>query len=185
MGKEIFIRKHMTTKQFIILLKQIHNGKTCALNEIFYEYYKKMKITANFILKNNVDAEDAASNVIHKIFIMALNNETFNIENVGAYINKAIKNECFNIYNERKGKISLDSIKDLTDNGINEDRIFAKQDSYLLLSKLSERDREIVMLFYFYDYKISYISKELNIPEGTIKWILRKSINYLKNELKK
>lgn len=45
---------------------------------------------------------------------------------------------------------------------------------------LTKTRREIVYSFYYEDQTISYISKEMGIPEGTIKWHLNKARNELR-----
>lgn len=169
----------MTTQKFKKLLKQIYKGDTNALSCIYNEYYKKMVVSATYILKNKQDAEDAASNVILKILNMALQNEDIHIKNVGAYMNVSIKNEAINIYNKRKNFVSENAIVELGSNDPRLNRVLEWDSINASLESLSDSEKEIAILFYFYDYKIKEIASALNIPEGTIKWklnIIRKKV---------
>lgn len=45
---------------------------------------------------------------------------------------------------------------------------------------LTEKRRKIVYLFYYENKSVSFIAREMNLPEGTVKWHLNKARNELK-----
>ena len=45
---------------------------------------------------------------------------------------------------------------------------------------LTEKRRQIVYRFYYEDTPVSVIAKEMDIPEGTVKWHLNRARNELK-----
>lgn len=144
-----------------------------------------MVTTANFILKNKIDSNDAASNVILQILKYALTHDKPCIEDVDAYIFSSARNAAIKIYNQRKECSYYDALEEVaaTNDGIIqvENKILVEQ----VLNKLPEQDRDIAQMFYFYDIKISNIAKVLQIPEGTVKWklseIRHKLSSYFKN----
>ncbi len=174
----------MTSQKFKKILKQIYKGNTQALSYIYDEYYEKMILSGKFILKNTQDAEDAASNVILKILNMALRNEDIQIENVGAYMNVSIRNEAINIYNKRKDFIPDSAIVEIGKNDVELNRVLERDLIQHALESLSDSEREIAMLFYFYDYKIKEIASYLSIPAGTVKWRLNSIRKKFKEILK-
>ena len=66
------------------------------------------------------------------------------------------------------------------------DEIILKEESsfvYVALDKLSERQKEVILMYYMADLSVSEISHYLKIPEGTIKSRLHNSRLVLKKEL--
>lgn len=87
-------------------------------------------------------------------------------------MNVSIKNEAINIYNKRKNFISDSAIVEVGEKDERFNRVLERDLINHALESLSDTDKEIAMLFYFYDYKIKEIAKDLNIPDGTVKWKL-------------
>ncbi len=56
----------MTKEKFNELLHRLRKGDCAALEPIYNEYYHNMVVVAFYVLHNESDAEDAASNAIEK-----------------------------------------------------------------------------------------------------------------------
>lgn len=170
----------MRKEKFNKLLQEIHKGNINALEPIYREYYTKMIFTAEYILHNKSDAEDIASNVLVKIVSFAKKHPKPNIDNAGAYINAMVRNTAIDFINRKKKSVSVESLDTVVKEPSVADDWAGYIDLQNIVSTLSDQDQQIVQMYYFYDYKIKTIAKELNIPIGTIKWKLnqiRKKLN--------
>ena len=57
---------------------------------------------------------------------------------------------------------------------------FKYQQLYQALQRISEKERAVIVLFYFEDRSIKEISAILNMPQGTVKYQLSMGRNHLK-----
>lgn len=175
----------MRTKTFRKILKEINAGNIAALERVYEEYYEKMAFTAQYILHDPQDARDAASAVILKILVYAKNHENPQVDAVGAYIYRAVKNAAIDIYNKKKNTIPLEYIEEAAAvSDLLEYKVETKIDLYRILATFSDSDRQLVEMFYFYDYKIKTIAQTLHMPAGTVKWKLKEIRERLYRQLK-
>lgn len=130
------------------------------------------------MLKNQENAEDVFQDVFTKL---CTDNIFFvNEEHKKAWIIRVTKNKCLDFIKraENKRKVELDeNISDFKSN---------YNDNFVLdeVMKLPDKYRIVIYLFYFEGYKISEISKILEINESTIKSQLVKARELLKISLK-
>lgn len=139
------------------------------------------------------EAEELCADIVQEVYLSLLKSEE--VVNVEGYIWRISENTYsrYVSFKKRNEGISLDGLYFTDIEGgaggmeipFYED--FSTEDSYnevMMLRReigfLTEKRREIVYLFYYKDKSISYISKRLGIPEGTVKWHLNKARNELK-----
>lgn len=158
----------MNEEKFMKLLKRIHEGDMQALEPIYDEYYGKMVFTAMSILKDEDSSRDVASEIINKL-IDRVEYDVPDVKNADAYMYVSVYNLAVTVYNNRKRIVSLDyaphvRAQDFTEKVIN--KITITQ-----LSKALDSDElRILDLRINYRYKLTEIAKELDMPEGTVKW---------------
>ena len=154
-----------------------HNNKIAF--EQFYSRYNKLVYGIAFsILKNKQDAEDIVQIVFTKIYSIEKNK--LPSSNEASWLYSVTKNETINYLKNKKNNIDLESIYELEDNNNEIDKII-NQDKYnRIISKLNEKEREIVSLKILSNLSFEEIGKILNVPTGTIKWRYYKSVHTLK-----
>lgn len=129
------------------------------------------------------EAEDLCADIIQEVYSSLIKSE--NILNLDGYIWR-ISEHTYAKYVASKKKLKYVSIHEM-DIPYKETFAFdnCEDDIYRLrreIAYLTEKRREIVYLFYYNNCSVSYISKKLELPEGTVKWHLNKARNKLKEK---
>lgn len=155
------------------------------------EAYAK-KIFGFAVLKtNNVqDAEDLSQEILLSLYNSS---EKINkVDNVDAYVYKICTYTWSNFYRRQRrhwNGVDIEIVGDL--GAINEiDELIEeneRQRLILLLRKeiayINKLYREILVKSYFENKPIKQISKELSVPEGTVKWYIHDAKKKLKEEI--
>jgi len=170
----------MLPKKFNSCLDMIRNGNMRGLEEIYYQYYEKMKFYAQTRVNNFAVAEDIASNLLK--YILEKAKEIKYIENPNAWIYTAVKNSTVNYIREKTKPVNIEDS--------NESIFFSPDKNYYLKKELIDNiknlkpiQNEILTLHYIYGFKYQEISSMLNIPIGTIKshvFEIKKNLQHLK-----
>ncbi len=126
------------------------------------------------------EAEELSSDMVEAVYTsLSKSGEIYNVE---GYIWRICEHTYAKFVSHKKQRagISLDGLQiadipdDEEDNGEKIDKLRIE------IAYLSRIRREIVYSFYYERKSISEISRERNIPEGTVKWHLNKARNDLK-----
>lgn len=160
------------------LFIEIKNNNKIAFEKLYNQYNKLVYGIAFSILKNNQDSEDIVQNVFTKLYTMDKSKLPNN--NEATWIYSVTKNETLNFLQKKHSDISLENVYDIedTDNEINE--IIDKDTYNRLISKLDDKEKEIISLKILANFSFDEIGTLLNKPTGTIKWKYYKSIHTLK-----
>lgn len=163
-------------KQLFTELKSSNNKKAF---EILYNKYNKLVYRIAFtILKNKEDSEDIVQVVFSKIY--SLPKDKLPIDNIATWFYSVTKNEAISLYRKRKNTVDLDTIYEIADSD-NEINRIVDQDRYnRILSRLNDKEKEIVSLKILTNLTFDEIAKILGQPTGTVKWRYYKSIHTLK-----
>lgn len=165
-------------KELNELFKEIKNNNKIAFEKLYSRYNKLIYGIAFSILKNKQDAEDMVQNIFTKIY--SIDKNKLPSSNEASWLYSVTKNETINYLKNKKNNIDLDNIYELEDNNNEIDKII-NQDKYnRIISKLNEKEREIVSLKILSNLSFEEIGKILNVPTGTIKWRYYKSVHTLK-----
>ena len=165
-------------KELDELFKEIKNNNKIAFEQLYNRYNKLVYGIAFSILKNKQDAEDLVQIVFTKIY--SIDKNKLPSSNEASWLYSVTKNETINYLKNKKNNIDLESIYELEDNNNEIDKII-NQDKYnRIISKLNEKEREIVSLKILSNLSFEEIGKILNVPTGTIKWRYYKSVHTLK-----
>ena len=160
------------------LFIEIKNNNKIAFERLYNQYNKLVYGIAFSILKNNQDSEDIVQNVFTKLYTMDKSKLPNN--NEATWIYSVTKNETLNFLQKKHSDISLENVYEIedTDNEINE--IIDKDTYNRLISKLDDKEKEIISLKILANFSFDEIGTLLNKPTGTIKWKYYKSIHTLK-----
>ena len=160
------------------LFIEIKNNNKIAFEKLYNQYNKLVYGIAFSILKNNQDSEDIVQNVFTKLYTMDKSKLPNN--NEATWIYSVTKNETLNFLQKKHSDISLENVYEIedTDNEINE--IIDKDTYNRLISKLDDKEKEIISLKILANFSFDDIGTLLNKPTGTIKWKYYKSIHTLK-----
>lgn len=163
-------------KQLFTELKSSNNKE--AFETLYKKYNKLVYRIAFTILKNKEDSEDIVQAVFSKIY--SLPKDKLPIDNIATWIYSVTKNEAISLYRKRKNTVDLDTVYKIADSD-NEINRIVDQDRYnRILSRLNDKEKEIVSLKILTNLTFEEIAKILGQPTGTVKWRYYKSIHTLK-----
>ena len=146
---------------------------------MIYNKYKNLVYKIAFtILKNKEDSEDIVQSVFTQIY--TLPKDKLPTVHILSWLYSVTKNDSISLYRKNKNTIDIDNIYYIedVDNEIN--KVIDKVEFNRLISKLNDKEKEIVSLKILADLSFDEIAKLLNKPTGTIKWIYYKALHSLK-----
>lgn len=158
------------------------NGKEQCLNNLFIETVDKNR-TAMFrlaysIVLNKEDAEDSVSECILKAYSHLA--DLKNIKKMKAWLFQILVNESKTCLRKKK-RIEL-----VADSSVFLEKEQTTDSPYDLLEfvcQLEENFKEVIILYYFEDFRVKEIAKILDISEGTVKSRLFRAREELKRFL--
>lgn len=165
-------------KELKQLFNEIKNDNKVAFEKFYLKYKNLVYGIAFSILKNEADAEDMVQIVFTKIFEMEKNKLPNNKE--ACWIYSLTKNETISLLRRKKKNIDLEDIYEIEDSNNEINKIIDKNTYNNLISKLNDKEKEIVSLKILAKLSFNEIGQVLNEPVGTIKWRYYKSIHTLK-----
>lgn len=159
------------------IFKGIYNGEELKFNELYTKYYGLVYSIAFSVLKNKENAEDISQTIFTKIYSLPKNQLPTKSE--ASWLYSITKNEALNFIRKHKNSINIDDVYFIDE--VNQIEKIISKDSYnRIMSKLDDKEREIVSLKVVSNLSFREISKLLNIPIGTVQWRYYKSLNTLK-----
>lgn len=165
-------------KELRKLFTQIKENNTIAFEKLYSTYRKLVYNIAFSIIKNKQDAEDIVQIVFTKIY--TIDKSKLPSKKEASWLYATTKNETINFLKKRNRNIGVDNIYEIEDSN-NEIAQIIDKDSYnKIISRLSEKEKEIVSLKILANLSFDEIGKVLKEPTGTIKWRYYKSIHTLK-----
>lgn len=147
------------------------------INDIFIEGINANRLsfykTAKAILKNEDDVEDAIQDALETAFknINTLKEQKY----FKTWMTRIIINKCYDILRKKSKVVPIES--ELMENNPDEKDYTGKVEMELILDKLDKDLKDIVMLYYYNDFKQEEIANILNIPKGTVKSRLHRARN--------
>ena len=170
--------KEINKKELRELFIEIKHDNKIAF-EKFYKRYNKLVYSIAFsILKNKDDSEDLVQIVFAKIY--SLDKSKLPNTNELSWIYTLTKNETINYLKRKKNNIDLDLIYEIEDTNSEINKTIDRDAYNSLISKLNNKEKEIISLKVLSNLSFSEIAKTLNMPTGTVKWKYYKSIHTLK-----
>ena len=165
-------------KELKELFRNIKDNNKTAFEELYNKYNRLVYGIAFSILKNSQDSEDVVQTVFTKIY--AVSKDKLPINKEATWLYSITKNEAITFLRKRKSDFNLDTIYEIEDNNDAINNIVEQDKFNRLISRLNDKEKEIVSLKIVSNLSFAEIGKLLNEPIGTIKWRYYKSIHNLK-----
>ncbi len=172
------------------LIKRCLKGDERAQNELFKQCFQLLMGIAMRYYSNQMDAQDALNKGFYRILTKLDQHDT--TKSFEAWAKRVMITTILNdLRTNKKYKENFQSV-DLQEEefklNISADEINEKFDAdeiLNLIQSLPDREREILNLYAFDGYNHQEISEQLQIPEGTSKWLLSNARKSLSKALKK
>lgn len=166
--------------------EKLKTGDKDSFDLLYEEYYLVLFRTGLLILGNKEDAEDVLQDTFVSIYKNAKSLSDF--EKLRPWIFSILKNTSYTRYKKRKREFPDEFVLDKAEKSptyLGEDEIEEKSEIQDALMNLKEKEREVLVLYYYNDFSIEEIAKILNTFKGTVKSRLYRARKNLKKELLK
>lgn len=161
------------------LFSELKSSKSdIAFQKLYMKYNKLIYGIAFSIVKNKEDADGVVQVFFAKLYTMK--KEQLPNEKYTSWIYTVTKNEAIEQLRKRKNNFDLESIYEIEDEHNEINNIIDKIKFNKLISKLSDKEKEIVSLKILTNLSFEKIAQLLNEPTGTVKWRYYKSVHTLK-----
>ncbi|GAA3979917.1 RNA polymerase sigma factor [Mucilaginibacter dorajii] len=164
------------------IIEQLKTGNREVFEVLFKKYYKLLIVTAFYVLKDEMDAED----VVQGFFIDLWERQLYNNINsaLKAYLTTAIRNRCL-----KKMEAETRVQKKLVDYGytlseIEEDVVAPQIYPEKLLADLSVQRMQAFTLVHYQNKKYNDAAMEMGISINSLKTHLKLAVRALKEGLK-
>lgn len=172
------------------LIEEIQAGNSEAFARLYHEFHTAFFYMAYKLTNNEADAHDAVQDTFIKIqkSIKDLKNPNVAI----VWMKKILFNRCKNMFRNNRDIYVAESallameVEEESDDALPETFVQKQWDRDIilrLLAKVPYLYREVLILKYYDDAKMSEIAKVLGIPEGTVKSRLRTGKKLLKEQI--
>ena len=169
--------KSINKQELHNIFKGIANKEENEYNKL-YEKYNKLVYGVSFsMLKNKENSEDITQTVFTKIWNMDTNNLPTN--NEASWLYTITKNETLNFLRKQKDVLNLEDIYYINNDNTELNEIIEKDSFNRIITKLNEKEQEIVSLKILSGLSFKAISQMLNMPIGTVQWKYYKSLHTL------
>jgi RNA polymerase sigma-70 factor (family 1) len=169
------------------LLHQLANGNVDAYEKIFKLYWKPLYQIAYSKLGSKSDAEEVIQTLFSTLWE---NRETLVIDNLGAYLHRAVRNRVLNVI---RAKITeqkfweyyskfIPSVENTTEDGVIFDDL--QESLELAVNHLPEKSRTIFQLSRFEGRTNNEIAKLMKLSEKSIEYHLTKSLRAIRLHMK-
>ncbi|MGF0095577.1 RNA polymerase sigma factor [Peptoniphilus sp. SGI.035] len=166
--------------------ENLKNGDKYSFDLLYNEYNLILYRTALLILGNKDDAEDVLQDTFLSIYKNI--NSLTNFNKLRPWVFSILKNFCYTKYKKKKREFPDEFVLDKADI----ESVSSGEDEFLLnkeieeaLLKLKQKEREVIVLFYYDDFSIEEIAEICKTFKGTVKSRLFRARNNLKKELMK
>ena len=165
-------------KELEKIFLDIKQNKIQGIEELYSKYKKVVYGIAFTISKNKEDSEDIMQMIFAKIYEME--NSKLPTNNYASWLYSTTKNETIIFLKKKKNNIPIDKIYEISDDNSELNKVIDNIEFNKLISKLNDKEKDIVSLKILSNFSFEEISKLLKEPVGTVKWRYYKSIYALK-----
>ncbi len=166
--------------------KKLKTGDKDSFDLLYQEYYLVLYRTALLILGNKEDAEDVLQDTFVSIYKNVKTLSDF--EKLRSWIFSILKNTSYTRYKKRKREFPDEFVLDKAEESptyLGEDDFAEKSEIQDALMTLKEKEREVLVLYYYNDFSIEEIASICKTFQGTVKSRLHRARKNLKKELLK
>lgn len=165
------------------LLEELQNGNQQSFKIIYDKYFKTLYRYTIALTNDGLVAED----LIQELFIgLWEHREHQQIQNLNAYLKRAIKNKIINLYKRNKYVDLDDNVICMVSPDRAEDTVeenYLENEYKLILNKLPKRCRDVFYLSRIKMYKNNEIAEELNISIRTVESHMNTALHFFKKNL--
>ena len=177
------------TEREIGIIKEAQSGSTAAFNKLFHRYKNFVENVLYSYLKDWDEARDLANVVFMKVYTKLSKFKAYN--SFGGWLRIISKNTAIDYLR----RLSPGIVMDVEDEGLTSNESLTSEGNEIvnhttfdqLLSEfdnLSPTNRKVWKMYYGDNMRVCDISKALSIPTGTIKSMLFRTRNKIKQQLK-
>lgn len=169
------------------LLRRVARGEAPALAELIRRHQTRVYQIAYRLLKDPLEAEDAAQEVFIKVYENAHRFEPRG--SVAAWLHRITANHCLNLLRQRHPQESLDQegAFPVTDSGATPlqalEKLDLSQRLEALLEALPENQRRALILKQYAGLSYQEIAKEMNLSPQAVDGLLKRARQFLKKAL--
>ena len=160
-------------------------NKTDVMEKIYLEYREKVLRYVRGKIHNEADAEDVTSDIFLKV-LSSLDSFDEEKATVSTWIYTIAHNTVCNYYRSQgRAALSLDEgVAVPSDEDDEIDNEILKENLALALEALTEREQDIIVLYYYRDIPLRDIAIKMGITYTNAKFIKHQAINKLKCKMK-
>lgn len=166
--------------------KKLKTGDKDSFDLLYQDYYLVLYRTALLILGNKEDAEDVLQDTFVSIYKNVKTLSDF--EKLRPWIFSILKNTSYTRYKKRKREFPDEFVLDKAEESptyLGEDEFAERSEIQDALMNLKEKEREVLVLYYYNDFSIEEIASICKTFQGTVKSRLYRARKNLKKELLK
>jgi len=157
---------------------ELKNNNKIAFEKLYSKYNKLVYSIAFSILKNKTDSEDIVQTVFTKLY--TISKDKLPTQKQASWLYSLTKNESITLLRKKRKNIDIDSIYEIEDKDNEVNDIIDQIEFNMLISKLDDKEKQVVSLKILANLSFEEIGKLLDVPTGTVKWRYYKSIHTLK-----
>lgn len=173
--------KNVNKEELHYIFKGIANKEEKEFKRLYEEYRKLVYGISFSILKNRENSEEMVQEVFTKIWSMPVEYLPTNHE--ASWLYRLTKNETLNFLRKQKEKVDMEELYYIGKEDKELEAIVERENYNKILSKLEEKDQEIVSLKILSALSFQEISRILDMPMGTVQWRYYKALHTLKTLL--
>jgi RNA polymerase sigma-70 factor (ECF subfamily) len=167
------------------VIRHAQTGDRKAFGSLFEQYKNLVYKTAYLMLGNKDEAEDT----LQEVFVLVHKSLAGFDPRKGAFstwLRRVTFNYCLNQHRKRRvAMLSLEDIPVVFASKFPGEQLAEKQVIDRAIFQLSDRQRAVVILRYYWELPYAEISEVLEIPLGTVKSRLNLALNTLRQDLEK
>lgn len=162
------------------LIKKAKSGNPEAFEELLMLYSNQLYRTAFLYVGNSDDALDIVQETTYKAYksIKNLKEDKY----FSTWLTRILIHTAYEVLKNRKGNIPFESVSECL--YAKEEENIEQIDLIRAINELRENYRDAIILFYYHDLPIKEVAKIMDIPESSVKTLLRRGKEKLKTILK-
>ncbi len=170
------------------LILQMKKGKTSALESIIEMYTPYVSTIIRNALRGYISGEDLEELTADVFLSLWKHAEDINSDHLSGYLASIARTNALNYM--RKNVVVMENIEDkviVADENVEDETVERELSEVIkdVIMKLPDKEREVMLRFYYYGQKISEISDDMGMNTSTVKTKLHRSRKVLRSELEK
>lgn len=170
------------------LILQMKKGKTSALESIIEMYTPYVSTIIRNVLRGYISCEDLEELTADVFLSLWRHTQDISSDHLSGYLASIARTNALNYM--RRNVVVMENIEDsiiVSDDNVEDETVERELSEIIkeVVMKLPDKEREIMLRFYYYGQKISEISDDMGMNGSTVKTKLYRSRKTLRNELEK